>query len=111
MDRNCNNNSEISPARRGQIVQRVLVDGWTPAQTGLAFGIAELQVVRWVGAYRRYGMASLRGDAVAEYSPVNWMRGLRTLMARWMGALRLGMGTDLGACVDLHQHRDDRRQQ
>lgn len=110
MERSCNS-GEISPAKRGQIIQRVLVDGWTPAQAGLAFGVTELQIMRWIAAYRRYGMASLRGEVAAEYSPASWVRGLHALLARWVGALRRGIGTDLGACVELDQHRDDRRQQ
>ena len=101
----------VAAVQRGQIIQRVLVDGWTPAQAGLAFGVTELQIMRWIAAYRRYGMASLRGEVAAEYSTASWVRGLHALLARWVGELRRGIGTDLGACVELDQHRDDRRQQ
>ncbi|HEX5452244.1 MAG TPA: helix-turn-helix domain-containing protein [Stellaceae bacterium] len=110
MNRKCNNNSEISPARRGQIVQRVLVEGWSPARAGAAFGIAERQVHRWVAAYRRFGMASLRGEGAVDYSASGWWRGLRQALARWCGDFRRGFGSDIpAACVELHHHRDDRR--
>ena len=42
-------------AQRGQIVQRVLVDGWSAAQAAAAFGVSEWRVVQWVAAYRRHG--------------------------------------------------------
>ncbi len=58
------NPEDVAAARRGRIIQRVLVDGWTPAEAGAAFGISERQVAKWVAAYRRFGMASL-GDTPA----------------------------------------------
>jgi hypothetical protein len=110
MDRKCNSNGEISPAKRGQIIQRVLVEGWSPARAGAAFGIAERQVARWVAAYRRFGMASLHGEAATEYLAAGWVRRLRSVVARWYGEARRGFGTDLAAhCVELRQHQDDRR--
>jgi transposase-like protein len=53
----------ISVARRGQIVQRVLVDGWTSAEVAAAFGVPRRLVDAWVADFRRYGMASLRQEA------------------------------------------------
>lgn len=50
----------VTPAQRGQIVQRVLVDGWTANQAAAAAGVDERAVAAWVAAYRRDGMASLR---------------------------------------------------
>jgi transposase-like protein len=53
----------ISIAQRGQIVQRVIVDGWTSAEVAVAFGVPRRLVDVWVADFRRYGMASLRQDA------------------------------------------------
>jgi transposase-like protein len=50
----------ISVAQRGQIVQRVIVDGWTSAEAAAAFGVPRRVVEVWVTDFRRYGMASLR---------------------------------------------------
>jgi transposase-like protein len=50
----------LTPARRGQIVQRVIVDGWTSAEAAAAAGVPERLVDAWVADYRRQGMASLR---------------------------------------------------
>jgi hypothetical protein len=55
-----NGRRPISAARRGQIVQRVIVDGWTTARTAAAFGMPPRLVEIWVADYRRHGMASLR---------------------------------------------------
>ena len=53
----------INIVQRGQIVQRVIVDGWTNDEVALAFGVPRRLVDVWVADYRRYGMASLRQDA------------------------------------------------
>ena len=50
----------LTPAQRGQIIQRVIVDGWTSAEAAAAIGVPERLVDAWVADYRRYGMASLR---------------------------------------------------
>ena len=50
----------LTPAQRGQIVQRVIVDGWTSAEAAAAAGVPERLVDAWVADYRRDGMASLR---------------------------------------------------
>ena len=52
----------ISVAQRGQIVQRVLVDGWTSVEAAAAFGVEKRIVEGWVTDFRRHGMASLRQD-------------------------------------------------
>ena len=72
---------EIPAARRGHIVQRVLVDGWSPARAAQAFAIEERRVAAWVADYRRRGMASLRDD---EGMPE---RGYRSMLGRLQGAL------------------------
>jgi hypothetical protein len=56
----------IMPAQRGQIVQRVLVDGWSAAKAAAAFEVEERWVAAWVADYRRHGMASLRRDETAS---------------------------------------------
>ena len=72
-------------ATRGQVVQRVLVDGWDAAQAAAAFKVNERDVVRLVTAYRRYGMASLRDDAAVRPAPWRWRRPatLRTAAVQW----------------------------
>lgn len=58
----------LSTAQRGQIVQRVIVEGWTTADAAAAAGVPERLVAAWVADYRRHGMASLRhrpGKSVA----------------------------------------------
>lgn len=69
-------------AMRGRIVQRVLVDGWNAAQAAAVFEVRERDVVRWVAAYRRYGMASLRDDAAMQRAPRRWLRWLLLALRR-----------------------------
>jgi Helix-turn-helix domain len=52
--------STLSAAQRGQIVQRVIVDGWTIADAAAAVGLPERFVAGWVADFRRHGMTSLR---------------------------------------------------
>jgi hypothetical protein len=49
----------ITKVQQGQIIQRVLVDGWSPAEAAAAFGLETRRVKTWVADYRRRGMASL----------------------------------------------------
>jgi transposase-like protein len=87
----------ITAARRGQIVQRVIVDGWTTARAAASFDVPKRLVEVWVADYRRHGMASLRrvprrriAAEIVELrllGPVTAMlrrmsRGLRRLFAR-----------------------------
>ena len=72
----------IAAATRGQIVQRVLVDGWNAPQAAAVFGVRERDVVRWVAAYRRHGMASLRDELAAQRAPWRWLRRLVLAMRR-----------------------------
>jgi transposase-like protein len=60
MRRQAGGRRSISAARRGQIIQRVIVDDWTTARAADAFGLPERLVEIWVADYRRRGMASLR---------------------------------------------------
>ena len=50
----------ISIAQKAQIIQRVLVDGWTTPKAAATFGFPEQLIGHWVADYRRHGMASLR---------------------------------------------------
>jgi len=85
--------------RRGQIIQRILVDGWSPAEAAAFLGVEERQVVQWVAAYRRDGMASLRGEAASGRAPRRWVRRLRAMMAR---IFRL-RGRKPAPCVELRR--------
>ena len=80
----------ITAAQRGNIVQRVLVDGWSVEQAAATFDIAERRITHWVSAYRRHGMASLHDDATEARAPRRWWRRLRMavvrLAARWRGS-------------------------
>jgi len=100
----------IAAARRGQIVQRVLVDGWSVRQTASVFGVEERSISRWVRAYRRRGMASLRCEDTA--SERIWRRILIALqrlvpqasVAVWQ---LLGRRAEPAPCVVLRRGRDD----
>jgi transposase-like protein len=81
---------QITPAQRGNIVQRVLVDGWNTKRAAVTFGIDERRIAGWVAAYRRHGMASLQTEAAAERTPRRWLWLLRTLGARFAARLRGG---------------------
>jgi Homeodomain-like domain-containing protein len=107
MRRVSSNSRNVAAVKRGQIIQRVLVDGWSPAEVAAVNGIAERQVVRWLATYRRHGMASLRRDADAE-PPPRWMRRLRSLVMRLSAALRGADGGQTARCVALPR-KDGRR--
>jgi len=47
---------------RAQIIQRILVDGWTAVQAAEFFGVPKRLVYVWVADYRKNGMASLRRE-------------------------------------------------
>jgi transposase-like protein len=91
----------ISPAQRGIIVQRVLVDGWSLAEAAAAFGIAERRIAGWVAAYRRHGMASLREDAAIERPSRRWLWRLRITSARLAATLRGRLGGNPARAVRL----------
>ena len=69
---------------RVQMIQRVLVDGWSTAQAAQACGATERQVARWLAAYRRRGMASLREPA-GRGSWQCWAGCLCTIIERAFG--------------------------
>src|SRR5438105_15866178 len=98
----------IAAAQRGQIIQRVLVDGWSTAQAAAVFGLQERRVARWVADYRRHGMASLREDDAAERVYLRSLRRLYTAIMRGYGGVRRGFGpVEPPPCNDLRHTRDE----
>jgi Helix-turn-helix domain len=80
----------ISVAQRGQIVQRVIVDGWTSVEVAAAFGVPKRVVEVWVTEFRRHGMASLRQDPgrtiAAEVIRFTVWRPVRAMWRKlWIG--------------------------
>ena len=99
----------IAAARRGQIVQRVLVDGWSARQAAGVFGIDERAVTRWVAAYRRRGMASLRcDDSARERLWQRLLTSVRVLLPPTFGPLQqLVRRPEPAPCVMLRRGHDD----
>ena len=101
---------EIAAAQRGQIIQLVLVDGWSATQAAEAFDLQERQVIRWVADYRRHGMASLRQDYASETLHHRWLRALRGWLLRWFGGLRwMAARSEPAPCIVLRRTGDDPR--
>jgi|SRR5262249_7478116 transposase-like protein len=107
MDDNSAAGRTISMMQRAQIIQRVLVDGWSPAQLAQACGIEERQIARWVAEYRRRGMASLRTEAVDERFYRRWAGQARSVLVRTFTIVWHGVVP--GTCVPLTAHDDERR--
>ena len=99
------NTSEIAAAQRGLIIQRILVDSWSPARAAASFGVPERHVVRWVAAYRRHGMASLRRETAADNLALRWTRRLRMILARIFAGWRFGHAAP-APCVELRSGDD-----
>lgn len=109
MIRVSSNIRDVTAAQRGRIVQHVMVDGWTPEQVTAAYGIAERHIERWVAAYRRHGMASLRDDPAADRWPRRWLRRLSTLTARISASLWGEFAARPGRTIVLRRGGVDRR--
>ena len=107
MDNDSATGRAITAARRALIIQRVLVDGWSPAQVARSCGLEERQVARWVAAYRRRGMASLRGEIASERLYRRVFGRLRAALVPGFGLL--GQGEAPATCVVLPSARDDER--
>ena len=107
MDNNSTMSGAITVARRAQMIQRVLVDGWSPAQVAEACGLKERQIARWVADYRRRGMASLRADVIDERFYRRCVGRVRAMLARGFGSVWRGVAP--GTCVVLSNNRDDER--
>jgi Homeodomain-like domain len=109
-----NGRRPISAARRGQIVQRVLVDGWTVARAAAAFEMPPRLLEIWVADYRRHGMASLRrsprSTVIAEGLEL-WL--LRPIAGLWRrisnGRRRLFAPQRRAAPASMRVFKDDGR--
>src|SRR3954454_1338228 len=101
MDNNSATSRSISVTQRAQIIQRILVDGWTPAQAARFCGVEERRIAHWVADYRRRGMASLRTDVVDERFYRRWAGRARAMLARGFGIVVPG------SCVLLPSARVD----
>lgn len=51
--------AKLTPAGRRLLVERVLVLGWSPAQTAEALGVSRATVYKWLTRYRNEGQAGL----------------------------------------------------
>lgn len=103
----------LTPAQRGHIVQRIIVDGWTGAETAAAFGVPERLVKAWVADYRRHGMASLHhvpGKTVAaELVKLRLLQPVRTVLHRISNGLRGPFARERsGRPSPLRRSSDDR---
>lgn len=98
---------QITAAERGQIVQRILVDGWSAAEAAVAFRVGERQVARWVAAYRRHGMASLRSNAAGEPAPRRWIWRLRTMFGRLLAGAGGQPEAEPARCITLRRDGAD----
>ena len=107
MDNNSTISGAITAARRAQMIQRVLVDGWSPAQVADACGLKERQIARWVADYRRRGMASLRADVIDERFNRRCVGRVRAMLARGFATIWRGVAPRSG--VVLPSTRDNER--
>jgi hypothetical protein len=99
---------QIAAVKRGQIIQRVLVDRWSPAMAAAFFELPERRITRWVNDYKRRGMASLRDDDTGERVVQRWVRGLTGAISRCYVGLRRGFGLvePAPSCVVLRRTED-----
>lgn len=107
MQSNLATNGPITATQRAQLIQRVLVDGWSPAEVARSCGFEERQIARWVADYRHRGMASLRADIAPERLHRRAIGGLRTALAYGFGLVWRGVAP--ATCVVLPSTRDDER--
>jgi transposase-like protein len=109
-----NRRRDISAARRGQIVQCVIVEGWTIARAAAAFDTSPRLVEIWVAAYRRHGMASLRRaprrTVIAERLELWLLRPVGAMVRRMSGDLRRLFAPQRRAPpASMRAFKDDRR--
>ena len=102
------NNRAIGVARRGQIIQRILVDGWTVGEAASVFEVGERQVARWVAAYRRDGMASLRDGLPGASGHASRLARLWTMLVHNLtGARERLRRPEPATCVELRRRGED----
>jgi len=99
---------KLSPARRGQIIQRILVEGWSVAEAASTFGLEVARIEAWLADYRRRGMASLQGRGAR----------CRRLFGSLLGPMRAGLSLLDPGPLDvrrlsenygrMHRHEDRR---
>ena len=101
--------TDLGPVKRAQIIQRVLVDGWSAARVAAAFELPERHIARWVNDYRRRGMASLRDDIPDERITQRCLRALINALSRGYAGLRRGFGlVEPAPCIELRRTGDKR---
>ena len=101
---------QIPGAKRGQIIQRVLVDGWSPAQAAQFFAVPERWVVSWVADYRRRGMASLRDlEGAPERGYGSVLSRLQAALARCFATSQPAHTAEPAACIELRRSGFDQR--
>ena len=83
MDADSMQKRDLAAATRGLIVQRVLVDGWTPQEAGAPFDIDGQLVARWVAAYQLHGMAALRSEAAIKSGSRLWIECCLAWIRAW----------------------------
>lgn len=111
MDKQFGKTQAIAAARRGQIIQHVMVDGWSAGQAARAFGLEERRVAAWVADYRRYGLASLRREETSIEGLYHWfMARLHSSLLIVCGRLRgVKVQARPATCVVLRRTGDDAR--
>ena len=103
----------ITAVQQGQIIQRVLVDGWSIADVAAAFDLEKRLVAAWVAAYRRHGMASLhRTPSRSLVAEIFRLRLTRPLVAGWRrvtgGLRRVFVPEPVARLSPLRRSQDDR---
>jgi hypothetical protein len=104
----------LTAGQRGQIVQRVIVDGWTAARAAEDFRLPARVVEAWVEDHRRRGMASLRRSRNPTFTvEMVRLRLLWPFCAGWRrishGLRRIVAHERPAQPVPLHRSDDDRR--
>ncbi|HEX6440546.1 MAG TPA: helix-turn-helix domain-containing protein [Stellaceae bacterium] len=101
-------NGPITAAQRAQLIQRVLVDGWSPAQVARSCGFEERQIARWVADYRRRGMASLRSEIASERLYRRAIGRIRAALFQGFGFIWRGVASPTYIVLP-NAHDDERR--
>jgi hypothetical protein len=104
----------LTAAQRGQIVQRIIVDGWSTAAAARAAAVPERLVAAWVADFRRRGMASLRHrpsrTVAGEIAQLRFLRLPRGFFRRIGSSLRWLFAADRTVSPSpIRRSHDDRR--